>query len=237
MLCTGPLGLSQSCIACTTLTSPLGPKYVLKHPQLDCSEQPLHTQKAADASQCMGLAVHGTQCPSAFPRISRCPAALLADIQISTSSLPVPQWSWQVHTLPQHSPRIHFLLLLGLAASRVNLGQHLSIGFLFPSCHGWQKGMCQDSTEEPLTDEEGQGGNGGFGLTMSKLCTNTDPQTLQANVSKNQRVMYKNLLLSPKIAQIHLNAVGNSVFAFLFLLIAVQGFQNFRTLFLAYVTK
>lgn len=56
---------------------------------------------------------------------------------------------------------------------------------------------------------------GVFGLTMLKMCTNTDPQALQANVNKNQRLMYKNLLLSPKIAQIHLNAVGNSVVAFL----------------------
>lgn len=68
-------------------------------------------------------------------------------------------------------------------------------------------------------------GMGVFGLTISKLCTNTDPQALQANVSKNQRVMYKNLLLSPKIAKIHFNTVGNSVLAFLLCLIAIQFFK------------
>ena len=43
--------------------------------------------------------------------------------------------------------------------ARVNLGQHLSEALLFPSCLGWQKEMCQDSTERPPTDEEGQAGN------------------------------------------------------------------------------
>lgn len=64
-----------------------------------------------------------------------------------------------------------------------------------------------------------------FGLTMLKLCTNTDPQAMQANVSKNQRLMYENLLLSPKIAQIHLNPVGNSMSAFLLWLTAAQVFK------------
>lgn len=161
--------------------------------------------------------------PLHFPSISGCPAARLADIQIPTSSLPVPLWSWQVHTLPRRPLHIHFLLLLGLAASRVNLGQHLSIGFLFPSCHGWQK-MCQDSTEEPLIDEEGQAGKERFWFNYVEA-VHTDPQAVQANVSKNQRLMYENLLLSPKIAQIHLNPVGNSMSAFLLWLTAAQVFK------------
>lgn len=100
----------------------------------------------------------------------------LADIQISTSSSPAPLSSWQVRTLPQHPPRIHLLLFLGLVASRVNLGQRLSIGFLFPSCCGWQKGMCQDSTEGPLIDEEGQAANEGFWFNYVEAvheCTDT----------------------------------------------------------------
>lgn len=162
----GSLGLSQSSTACTTLTTPLGPEACFKASQTRLLWI-ASAQKEADSSQCIELAVQGTVslCPS---QDFWMPRACLADIQISTSSLPVPLWSWQVHTLPWHSPRIHFLLPLSLAASRVNLGQHPSTGFLFPSCHGWQKGMCQDRTEEPLTDEEGQAGNEGFWFNYVK---------------------------------------------------------------------
>lgn len=67
--------------------------------------------------------------------------------------------------------------------------------------------MCQDSTEGPLIDEEGQAGNEGVWFNMSKMGMNaqTHRRALLANVSKSQRLMEGSLFFSLKIVQTHFN--------------------------------
>lgn len=127
-----------------------------------------------------------------------------------------------------------FSVAPGLGSSQGKSGSTFSIGFLFPSCHGWQRGMCQDSTEEPLTDEEGQEENEGFWLNYVEAVHKHRPTGIAKNVSKNQRLMYENLLLSPKLAQIHLNPLRNSVFVFYTVIGSSSGFQNFKAYFIIF---
>lgn len=135
------------------------------------------------------------------------------------------------HTSSTSAPHL-FSVAPGLGSSQGKSGStsfhRISVPFL-PWQGMWHKGMCQDSTEEPLIDEEGQAGKEGFWLNYVEAVHKhkCHIQALQANVSKNQRLMYENLLLSPKIAEIHLNPVGNSVFAFLLWLIATQIFKKY----------
>lgn len=133
--------------------------------------------------------------------------------------------SWQPSTIPCCQPHACLLLLLGLLAARVDLGQRLSAVFLFLSCLCWQKGMCQDSTEGPLSGEEGQTGNGRFWFNyVGSVHKCTDTQSMSRQISVKIRAWYTCMNISSMYCTDPFESVGNSMFAFLLWLIASQFF-------------